>query len=38
MAFLHISCEALIFTISKIWEKAIPIVKEKLGKTQTFES
>ena len=38
MTFLHISCEALISTISKIWEKGISIVKEKFGKTQTFES
>ena len=34
IGFLHISCEALIHTIPKIWEKWIPIVSKKYGKTQ----
>ena len=38
ISFLHISCEALIHTIPKIWEKLIPIVRKKYGKTQTFQS
>ena len=41
--FLHtphssISCEALIHTIPKIWEKWIPIERENNGKAQTFQS
>ena len=35
-SFSHISCEALICIISKIWEKWISIVSRKFGKTQTF--
>ena len=38
MGFLNISGEAEIHTIPKIWEKWIPIVREKYGKTQTFQS
>ena len=36
--FLHISCEALIHAIPKIWKKWIPIVRRKYGKTETFQS
>ena len=36
MGFLNISGEAEIHTIPKTWEKWIPIVQEKHGKTQTF--
>ena len=38
MGFSTISSEAEIHTIPKIWEKWIPIVWEKHGKTQTFQS
>ena len=38
MGFLPISCEALINTIPKIWEKWIPIVRGKYGKIQTLQS
>ena len=36
IGLLLISCEALIHTIPKIWEKWIPIARKKYGKTQTF--
>ena len=36
--FLHILGEAKIHTIPKIWEKRIPIIREKYGKKQTFQS
>ena len=38
MGFLPILGEAEIHTIPKIWKKWIPIVSEKYGKTQTFQS
>ena len=38
IGFLHISLEAQIHTIPKIWEKWIPIAKEKYGKTETLQS
>ena len=38
MGFLDISGEAEIHTIPKTWEKWIYIVREKYGKTQTFQS
>ena len=37
IGFLHISCEASIHTISKIWEKWILIVRKKYGKKQIFQ-
>ena len=37
MGFLNISGEAEIHTIPKTWEKWISIVREKYGKTQTFQ-
>ena len=37
MGFLNISAEAEIHTIPKTWEKWISIVREKYGKTQTFQ-
>ena len=36
--FFHILCEELIHTTSKTWEKCILIVREKYGKTRTFQS
>ena len=38
MYFSNILGEAEIHTISKIWRKWISIVREKYGKTQTFQS
>ena len=38
MGFLPILGEAEIHTIPKIWKKWIPIISEKYGKTQTFQS
>ena len=38
IGFLHISLEAQIHTIPKIWKKWIPIAKEKYGKTETLQS
>ena len=38
MGFSTILSEAEIHTISKIWKKWIPIVREKYGKTQTLQS
>ena len=38
MGFLDISGEAEIHAIPKTWEKWIYIVREKYGKTQTFQS
>ena len=38
MVFLNISDEAEIHTIPKTWEKWIPIIREKYGKKQTFQS
>ena len=37
VGFLNISGEAEIHTIPKIWEKWVSIVREKNGKTQTFQ-
>ena len=37
VGFLNISGEAEIHTIPKTWEKWISIVREKYGKTQTFQ-
>ena len=37
MGFLYISCEVLIPTISKTWEKRHPIVREKYRKIATFQ-
>ena len=34
MGFLNISGEAEIHTISKTWEKRIPIIREKYGKNK----
>ena len=38
MVLLNISDEAEIHTIPKTWEKWIPIIREKYGKKQTFQS
>ena len=38
MDFLDISGEAEIHTIPKTWGKLISLVREKYGKTQTFQS
>ena len=38
MGFSNILDEAEIHTIPKIWEKRIPIVREKYGKRQTCKS
>ena len=38
LGFSNILGEAEIHTVPKIWEKWIPIVREKYGKTQTFQS
>ena len=38
MGFLNILSEAEIHTISKIWEKWIPIIRGKYGKKQAFQS
>ena len=38
IGFLDISCEVLIHTVPKIWEKRIPIVRKNYEKTQTFQS
>ena len=38
IGLLHISYEAIIHTNPKIWEKEIPIVRGKYGKTETFQS
>ena len=38
MALSTILSEAEMHTIPKIWKKWIPIVREKYGKTQTFQS
>ena len=38
LGFSNILGEAEIHTIPKIWEKWIPIVREKYGKAQTFQS
>ena len=38
LGFSTILSEAEIHTIPKIWKKWIPIVREKYGKTQTFQS
>ena len=38
MGFSTILSEAEIYTIPKIWKKWILIVREKYGKTQTFQS
>ena len=38
MGFLNISGEAEIHKISKIWEKWIPIIREKYTKKQTFQT
>ena len=35
--FLNFSFEAEIHAVSKTWEKWISIVREKYGKTQTFQ-
>ena len=37
MSFLNILGEAKIHSIPKTWEKWISIVREKYGKTQTFQ-
>ena len=37
VGFLNISGEAEIDTVPKTWEKWISIVREKYGKTQTFQ-
>ena len=37
LGVLNVSDEAEIHAIPKIWEKEIPIVREKYGKTQTFQ-
>ena len=37
-SFSNILREAEIYTIPKIWEKWIPIIREKYEKTQTFQS
>ena len=38
LGFSNILGEAEIHTVSKIWAKLIPMVREKHGKTQTFQS
>ena len=38
MGFLNILGKAEIHTVPKTWGKWISIVREKCGKTQTFES
>ena len=38
MGFSNILGEAEIHTIPKIWEKWIPVVREKYEKTQAFQS
>ena len=38
LGFSNTLGEAEIHTIPKIWEKWFPIVREKYGKTQTFQS
>ena len=38
IGFLHISCDTLIHTIPKIWEKWIPIVRKKYGNTRTLKT
>ena len=35
--FLNFSFEAEIHAVSKTWEKWISVVREKYGKTQTFQ-
>ena len=35
--FLNFSYKAEIHTVPKTWEKWIPIVRKKYGKTQTFQ-
>ena len=37
MGFSNILGDADIHSIPKIWEKWIPIVREKFGKVQTFQ-
>ena len=38
MGFLNILDEAEIHTIPKIWDKWIPIIREKYGKKQALQS
>ena len=38
MGFLHMSPEVEIHTTPKTWEKWVPIVREKDGKTETFQN
>ena len=38
MGFLNFSYEAEVHAVPKTWKKWISIVREKYGKTQTFQN